>query len=60
MEKVLGFKAEPTPDTPPAGAVIHIPFTSEEQVQEAIRRELIGIDPQVIVQAAIDRAKGRI
>jgi hypothetical protein len=62
MEKVLGFKTEATPtaETPPAGAVIHMPFTSEEQVQEAIRRRLIGIDPQSVIQEAIERAKDRI
>jgi len=62
METVLGFKAEatPVPETPPAGAIIQMPFTTEEQVQEAIRRRLIGIDPQTIVQDAIQRARGRI
>jgi hypothetical protein len=60
MEKVLGFKAKPAPETAPAGAVIQMPFTSEEQVQEAIRRRLLGIHPQVIVQDAIERAKGRV
>jgi len=40
--------------------VIQMPFTSEEQVQEAIRRRLIGVDPQVLVRDAFDRAKGRI
>jgi hypothetical protein len=57
MEKVLGFKAEPVPrpETLPAGPVIQMPFTSEEQVQEAIRRRLSGIDPQAIVQGTSTR-----
>jgi len=62
MEKVIGFKADatPKPETLPAGPVIQMPFTIEEQVQEAIRRRLIGVDPQAIVQGAIERARGRI
>jgi len=62
MEKVLGFNAEPVPkpESAPAGPVIQMPFTSEEQVTEAIRRRLMGIDPQAIVRDAINRAQGRI
>jgi hypothetical protein len=52
--------ATPAPETPPAGPVIQMQFTSEEQVNDAIRRRLTGLDPHAIVQAAIDRAKGRI
>jgi len=62
MEKVLGFKAEagPQPETPPTAPLIQVPFMTEEQVQEAIRRRLVGIDPHAIIQDAIDHAKGRI
>jgi hypothetical protein len=68
MEEVLGFDARkmlPAPETPAAEALttnglIHVPFTSEEQVNQLIRRRLEGINPQSIVQDAIERAKGRI
>jgi len=32
-----------------AGAIIETPFASEDQVQEAIRRRLTGIDPEAII-----------
>jgi len=55
---------EPVPqlETPlRAPSIIETPFASEEQVQQAIRRRrLIGIDPQTIIQDAIQRAKGRV
>jgi len=62
MEKVLGFTvpATPSPEIAPAGDIIHMPFTSEEQVNQLIRRRLEVVDPQSIVQDAIERAKGRI
>jgi len=62
MEKVLGFTvpATPSPEVAPAGDIIHMPFTSEEQVSQLIRRRLEVVDPQSIVQDAIERAKGRI
>jgi hypothetical protein len=61
MEKVLGFKAQavPQPETP-AGSVIQMPFTGEEQVQEAIRRRLATVDPQLIIHEAMERARGRL
>jgi hypothetical protein len=40
--------------------MIHMPFTSEEQINQLIRRRLQVIDPQSIVQDALDRARGRI
>lgn len=44
----------------PAGAVIPVPFTSEEEIMRLIRTRLAGINPQTLVQDAMDRARGRI
>ena len=62
MADLFGIKAGivPRPELPPAGARIPIPFTSEEEITRLIRTRLAGINPQSIVQDAMDRAKGRI
>ena len=62
MADLFGIKADtvPRPELPPAGARIPIPFTSEEEITRLIRTRLAGINPQAIVQDAMDRAKGRI
>jgi len=61
MEKLLGFKAAATPFGVPQGVPHEImPFTSEEQVTQMIRRRLEGINPQAVIDDAFDRARGRI
>jgi hypothetical protein len=62
MADLFGIKAQavPMPELPPAGSRIPIPFTSEVEITRLIRTRLAGINPQAIVQDAMDRAKGRI
>ncbi len=58
MADLFGIKA--AAETPPAGALIPVPFTSEEEISRLIRTRLTGINPHSLVEDAIERAKGRI
>jgi hypothetical protein len=62
MADLFGIKAElaPRPESPPAASLIPVPFTTEEEITRLIRTRLIGINPQALVEDAMDRAKGRI
>ena len=62
MADLFGIKADlaPRPELLPAGSLIPVPFTTEEEITRLIRTRLIGINPQALVEDAMDRAKGRI